>query len=288
MNRPIERHRANGVDEVSHVERLEHDRLHHRAIEARQVRGVSGSDDHDVHRRQVLGFDEGENVRACAVRQVEIEHENAIRTARKEAFRFNDRTRDIGGQIRASKHVQQQFAAQMIVFHDEHVDGGQDGHWTVTIIRASDPRRVELDRAQSRECRRKTLIRCGGAILFHRLLSTMTAEIRTKKIGSKWHGFIEGRPDIDETALSESAAREKVESVRARLGECGAATRLFGGLTCELVKGHVARVGERLQHARDGKVWIDVAPEDGAGVIESADLRNARRSDGRMVRRGKG
>ena len=31
----------------------------------------------------------------------------------------------------------------------------------------------------------------------------MNAEITTKKFGSKWHGYIDGRPDLDETALSE-------------------------------------------------------------------------------------
>lgn len=113
----------------------------------------------------------------------------------------------------------------------------------------------------------------------------MNAEIKTQKIGSKWHGFIEGRPDIDETALSENAAREKVESVRARLGDCGSRTRLFGGLTCALVKGHVAAVGRRLQHARDEKVWIDLSPEDGAGATEPVGVLRVRRSDVRTRRR---
>ena len=60
----------------------------------------------------------------------------------------------------------------------------------------------------------------------------MVVEIRTQKIGSKWHGFVDGRPDIDETALSEEAVRRKVESIREQLGNCGSRTRLFGGRVC--------------------------------------------------------
>lgn len=33
------------------------------------------------------------------------------------------------------------------------------------------------------------------------------AEIKTKRVGTKWHGYIDGRPDLDETALSDEAAR---------------------------------------------------------------------------------
>ena len=90
----------------------------------------------------------------------------------------------------------------------------------------------------------------------------MNAEIKTKKIGSKWHGFIEGRPDIDETALTEEVARQKVESVRARLGDCGARTNLFGGHTCKLVKEHAAPIGARLEHRSGNIRWIDVGDED--------------------------
>jgi hypothetical protein len=96
----------------------------------------------------------------------------------------------------------------------------------------------------------------------------MDAEIKTAKIGSKWHGFIDGRPDIDETALSEEAVRRKAESVRAQLGDCGERTNLFGGRTCKLVKGHVTRRGERLQHCDGMVTWINLSPEDGAGAIE--------------------
>ena len=42
----------------------------------------------------------------------------------------------------------------------------------------------------------------------------MNAEITTKKVGTKWHGYIEGRPDLDETALSEEAVRRKMEQLR--------------------------------------------------------------------------
>lgn len=37
----------------------------------------------------------------------------------------------------------------------------------------------------------------------------MHAEITTKKVGTKWHGYIEGRPDLDETALTEEAVRRR-------------------------------------------------------------------------------
>lgn len=128
------------------------------------------------------------------------------------------------------------------------------------------PRRVEHDRVQIGE---RSVRRLSVAVRrsFSADFSAMNAEIKTKKTGSKWHGLIEGRPDIDETGLTEEVARRKVESVRARLGDCGSPTKLFGGLTCELVKGHVAAIGQRLQHKRDGKSWIDVSSEDGAGAF---------------------
>ena len=42
----------------------------------------------------------------------------------------------------------------------------------------------------------------------------MNAEIRTEKIGTKWHAYLDGRPDIDQTALTEEAARRMVEQLR--------------------------------------------------------------------------
>lgn len=101
----------------------------------------------------------------------------------------------------------------------------------------------------------------------------MDVELKTQKIGSKWHGFIEGRPDIDETALSETAVRRKVESARTQLGDCGGATRLFGGRTCELVKGHKAPPGKRLQHQSGEIVWTELLPEDGPEALEPEPMR---------------
>ena len=57
----------------------------------------------------------------------------------------------------------------------------------------------------------------------------MNAEIRTQRVGTKWHAHLDGRPDIDETALTEEAARRKVEQLRERLGACGAKTRGSAG-----------------------------------------------------------
>ena len=48
----------------------------------------------------------------------------------------------------------------------------------------------------------------------------MNAEITTRKVGTKWHGYIDGRPDLDETALSEEAVRRKMEQLRERIGTC--------------------------------------------------------------------
>jgi hypothetical protein len=114
----------------------------------------------------------------------------------------------------------------------------------------------------------------------------MDVEIRTAKIGPKWHGFIDGRPDIDETALSEEAARRKAESVRAQLGNCGARTKLFDGRTCKLVKEHVAPVGERLQHGDGTVTWINVSPEDGAGAAESTRAGRVQWREPSKPRRG--
>jgi len=57
----------------------------------------------------------------------------------------------------------------------------------------------------------------------------MNAEITTKKIGSKGRGYIDGRPDPDETALTEEAARRKMEQLRDRIGigVCGAKRKLL-------------------------------------------------------------
>lgn len=89
----------------------------------------------------------------------------------------------------------------------------------------------------------------------------MAAAITTKKIGSKWHGYIEGRPDVDETALTEEAAVRKMEQLRDRIGICGAKTRLFGGQTCELIAGHHEIGKKRVQHRRGGVVWAEVSDE---------------------------
>lgn len=124
----------------------------------------------------------------------------------------------------------------------------------------SDPRAVEHEHVQIGERGVKTRIGCCAVPLFRRL-SAMNVEIKTKQIGSKWHGFIEGRPDIDETALSEDVARRKVESVRARLGDCGSPTKRFGGHTCKLVKDHVAPIGGRLEHRSGNIRWVDVEHE---------------------------
>jgi hypothetical protein len=59
-----------------------------------------------------------------------------------------------------------------------------------------------------------------------------------RRPASKWQGYIDGRPDLDETALSEEAARRKMEQLRDRIGACGATTKLFGSRTCELIAGH--------------------------------------------------
>ena len=83
----------------------------------------------------------------------------------------------------------------------------------------------------------------------------MTAEITTKKIGSKWHGYIDGRPDLDETALSEEAVRRKMEQLRDRIGTCGAKTERFGGRTCELIAGHRVPGKTRMEHRSGDAAW---------------------------------
>ena len=91
----------------------------------------------------------------------------------------------------------------------------------------------------------------------------MNAEITRKKVGSKWHGYIDGRPDLDETALTEDAVRRKMEQLRDRIGICGAKTNLFGGQTCELIAGHRVLGMKRIEHRSGSISWIDVSPEDG-------------------------
>jgi hypothetical protein len=90
----------------------------------------------------------------------------------------------------------------------------------------------------------------------------MNVEIRTEKIGTKWHGYIDGRPDIDETALSEEAARRKVEQLRARFGTCGVKTTLFGGRTCQLVNGHCAPGSKPTKHRSGSATWTHASPDE--------------------------
>ena len=90
----------------------------------------------------------------------------------------------------------------------------------------------------------------------------MNAEITAKRIGSKWHGYIDGRPDLDETALSEDAARRKMEQLRDRIGMCEAkTTSLFRGKRCELIAGHHVLGKKRIEHRSGSTSWIDVSPE---------------------------
>jgi hypothetical protein len=82
------------------------------------------------------------------------------------------------------------------------------------------------------------------------------------KVGTKWHGYIAGRPDLDETALTEEAVHRKMEQLRDRIGACGAKTNLFGGRTCELIAGH-HELGEKHNVHRCGSItWFDVSPDD--------------------------
>jgi hypothetical protein len=90
----------------------------------------------------------------------------------------------------------------------------------------------------------------------------MNAEISAKKIGSKWHGYIDGRPDIDETALTEEAVRRKMEQLRDRIGACGATTKLFGGKTCELIDGHQVVGKKRTAHRNGSVTWVNIEPDD--------------------------
>jgi predicted nucleic acid-binding Zn ribbon protein len=90
----------------------------------------------------------------------------------------------------------------------------------------------------------------------------MRAAIHTKKIGTKWHGTIEGRPDIDETALSEEAVRRKMEQLRDKIGPCGAWTNLFGGRTCELIAGHQKPNAIRTEHRSGTVTWFEVSEDE--------------------------
>jgi hypothetical protein len=38
-------------------------------------------------------------------------------------------------------------------------------------------------------------------------------KITTRKTGGIWHGYIEGHPEIDERALTEEIARQKVKRI---------------------------------------------------------------------------
>jgi len=88
----------------------------------------------------------------------------------------------------------------------------------------------------------------------------MDSEITTKRIGSKWHAFIAGRRDVDETALSEAAAREKARRLRQQLGDCGARADRFEGISCALVRGHEPAVGRDIEHRNDSFVWSEPRP----------------------------
>jgi len=90
----------------------------------------------------------------------------------------------------------------------------------------------------------------------------MNAEITTKRIGSKWHGYIDGRPDIDETALTDEAVRRKMEQLRDRIGVCGATTKLFGGRTCDLIDGHQVIGKKRTEHRSGSVTWVNVERDD--------------------------
>jgi len=90
----------------------------------------------------------------------------------------------------------------------------------------------------------------------------MDAEITTRKVGTKWHGYSAGRPDLDETALTEEAVRRKMVQLRDRIGVCGAKTKLFDGRTCELIAGHHDAGTKRAIHRSGSITWSDVPPDD--------------------------
>jgi hypothetical protein len=85
----------------------------------------------------------------------------------------------------------------------------------------------------------------------------MKAEITTQRINTKWHGYIEGRPDIDETALTEEAVRRRMEQLRERIGMCGAKGSGDGReLSCELIARHHAPGNRPTSHSADGILWM--------------------------------
>jgi hypothetical protein len=89
----------------------------------------------------------------------------------------------------------------------------------------------------------------------------MTAEIRIERIGTKWHGYIVGRPDIDETALAEEAVRRKVEQLRDRIGTCGAKHNVPDGRPCGLIAGHRSSSRTRDDHRSGSMTWSAGSPD---------------------------
>lgn len=134
----------------------------------------------------------------------------------------------------------------------------RNGIFRISTARSAAPPRTEQEVVRSGEFGRNARRACSRTPLI-RKVSAMTAEIRTEKIGSKWHGYIDGRPDIDETALTEEAVRGKLEQLRDRIGGCGATTRLYPGRTCELIKEHHDIGRRRIEHRSGGVTWIDGA-----------------------------
>jgi hypothetical protein len=185
----VERKSANVIDEGLDVDRLEHDRLHHRSIELSEQRRIGSRDDDDLQQQQFLGSDELEYVVAGSIGEKQVENDN--------------------------------------------------------------------------ESHEESRLPCPRSRLFRRL-SAMDAEIRSEKIGTKWHAYLDGRPDIDQTALTEEAARRKVEEMRDGFGVCAAKTKLLGGRTCDRVPGHREFMGKPSEHRSGTVTWID-AMRDGGG-----------------------
>ncbi len=44
-------------------------------------------------------------------------------------------------------------------------------------------------------------------------------KITVQRIGGIWHGYLEGHPEVDERALTEEVAPQKVERIVARIHE---------------------------------------------------------------------
>lgn len=93
-------------------------------------------------------------------------------------------------------------------------------------------------------------------------MCAMTAKIITRKVGTKWHGYIAGRRDLDETALTEEAVRRKMEQSCDRIGVCGAKTKMFGGRTCELIAGHREHSEKYNVHRSGSITWFDFPPDE--------------------------